>query len=109
MARISELYRLYLKPSHLPQDGSAREATIERATVETLHPRPGQEMKAIVITFKGKPHRLILNQGNANRMYNIAGDDTDKWPGLVVALSRATWGPKETIIISEPKNGGNGK
>lgn len=110
MSKISDIYRLYLKPIHLPADGSAREATIAGATVEELHPRPTEKKRFIVISFVGKPHKFILNQGNANRMYNIGGDDTDKWPGLVITLSRATWGPKETIIISEPKNGKeNGK
>ena len=108
MTKASDLYTLYLKPTHLPQDGSARPATIEAATVATLHPRPGQESKAILIAFVGKPHKLILNQSNANRMVAIAGDDTAGWTGIVVNLRRDRYGQKETIII-EPTTNGNGK
>jgi hypothetical protein len=113
MTKVSELYTLYLKPAHLPQDGSRREATIEKAEVATLHPRPGQESKAILISFVGKAHKLILNQSNANRMYNIGGDDTDAWAGLVIGLRRDRYGQKETIVIEPGPNGagknGNGK
>jgi hypothetical protein len=105
MTKVSDIYTLYLKPQHLPQDGSQRQATIEKAEVKTLRPRPTEEKRFIVVSFVGKPHKLILNQGNANRMATIAGDDLSGWPGIVISLSRATWGPKETIIISEPKNG----
>lgn len=106
--KASEIYTLYLKPHHLPTDGSARPATIEAATLETLHPRPGQEIKAILISFVGKPHKLILNQSNANRMVAIGGDDTGGWAGIVVNLRRDKYGQKETIII-EPATNGNGK
>ena len=106
--KASDIYTLYLKPAHLPADGSPREATIERAEVKTLHPRPGQEQKAIVISFKGKAHKLILNQGNANRLATLGGDDIEAWAGLVIGLKRSTWGPKDTILI-EPATSGNGK
>jgi hypothetical protein len=110
MPKVSDHYTLYLKPHHLPQDGSARPATIEAAEVATLHPRPGQEQRAILVSFVGKPHRLILNQSNANRMVAIGGDDTDGWKGLVVNLSRAKYGQKETIVVEAATNGnGNGK
>jgi DNA invertase Pin-like site-specific DNA recombinase len=87
MTKASDIYTLYLKPAHLPTQGS-REATIERAEVKTLHPRPGQEQKAIVISFKGKPHKLILNQGNANRLATIGGDNIEGWAGLVISKTR---------------------
>lgn len=108
--KASDVYTLYLKPTHLPTDGSARPATIEAATLETLHPRPGQEIKAILISFVGKPHKLILNQSNANRMVALAGDDCDGWKGLVIGLRRDKYGQKETIIITDaPATNGNGK
>ena len=105
--KVSDIYTLYLKPKHLPEEGS-KETTIERATVETLHPRPGQEIKAIVLSFVGKHHKLILNQGNANRLASIAGLDTEAWEGIVISLKRGKWGSKATIII-EPATNGNGK
>jgi hypothetical protein len=106
--RASEIYNLYLKPAHLPADGSKREATIERVELATLHPRPGQESKSIVLSFVGKAHKLILNQTNANRLVIIAGDDTDAWKGLVINLSRGKYGAKDTVLI-EPAANGNSK
>lgn len=106
--KASEVYTLYLKAHHLPQDGSPRQATIESAAVATLHPRPGQEQRAILVSFKGRPHKLILNQSNANRLVAIAGDDLEGWPGIVVNLRRDKYGQKETVIVSEATNG-NGK
>jgi hypothetical protein len=105
MTKASDYYVLYLKPHHLPTDGSRREATIESAKVVTLHPRPGQEQRAILVSFVGKVHKLILNQGNANRLVAIAGDDLEGWPGVVIGLKRATYGPKETILIEPVTNG----
>lgn len=105
--KASEIYNLYLKPAHLPADGTKREATIEKVTLETLHPRPGQESKSIVLSFVGKAHKLILNQSNANRLVLIAGDDTDAWKGLVINLSRSKYGAKDTVLI-EPALTTNG-
>jgi len=107
MARVSELYTLYLKPKHLPQNGT-KEATISAATVETLHPRPGLETRLIVLSFVDKPHKLIVNQGNANRLRDICGDDIGAWPGLVIGLKVGKWGKRDTIII-EPANGAIGQ
>lgn len=103
--KASDIYTLYLKPAHLPADGSRREATIESATVATLHPRPGQEQRAILLSFVGKAHKLILNQSNANRLATIGGDDCDGWAGLVIGLRRDRYGQKETVIIEAATNG----
>src|SRR5690606_29802088 len=98
------------KPHHLPADGSAREATIEKATIETLHPRPTETKKFVVVSFVGKVHKLILNGGNANRLVAIAGDDLTGWSGIVISLKRGEWASKPTIIIEKATNGKeNGK
>jgi len=102
--KASDIYTLYLKPKHLPQDGTSKQTTIEKAEIRTLHPRPGQEIRAIVLSFEGKPHKLILNQGNANRMVSIGGDETESWAGMVVGLKRGKWGSKDTVIV-ESVNG----
>ena len=108
MSKVSDLYTLYLKPKHLPEQDS-KEATIEQAAVETLHPQPGKVAKAIVLSFVDKPHKLILNQGNANRMVSIGGDDYSQWPGVTIALKRGKWGSKPTVIIEPAKNGNGSK
>jgi hypothetical protein len=108
MPKASDYYTLYLRPAHLPADGSRREATIEKATVATLHPRPGQEQRAILLSFVDKAHKLILNQSNANRLATLGGDDIDGWAGLVIGLRRDKYGQKETVIVEAATNG-NGK
>ena len=105
---ITQLYKIYLKPGMLPPDKLVQ-VTIEAVTVEELHIRPGETKQAVVLSLKGKQARLILNQGNANRLAVIAGTDTDAWPGVVIGLKRAKYGPKETILICEPPKNGNGK
>jgi len=76
--------------------------TIEKATVETLHPRPGQTVQKIVLVFKGKQRRLILGDGNANKLCDIAGDDTDGWVGVVVRLRAAHYTADKRTIGVEP-------
>lgn len=99
MANVGEFYSLWLKPWHLGD--KPVNVTVARATVETLHPRPTEEKKAIVLAFVGKQRRLILNSSNAGRMADIGGEDTDAWAGLVIQLRRAKHTKdKETIIIS---------
>lgn len=107
MTKVSDLHTLWLKPAHLPTQG-AREVTIERAEVKELHPRPGQKKQAIVLSFVGKIHKMIVNSGNANRLASIAGDDMEAWPGVVIGLKRGEWGDKATIVIEQVTNG-NGK
>ncbi len=109
MPKASDYYTLFLKAHHLPADGSQRQATIERAEVKELHPRPTEKKRLIVVSFVGKVHKLILNQGNANRLATLGGDDCDGWAGLVIGLRRDKYGQKETVVIEAPTNGnGNG-
>lgn len=106
MSNVSDIYTLWLKPWHLPADKPVS-VTITQATVETLHPRPTEEKKAIVLSFAGKNRRLILNSTNANKMTDIGGEDFTGWQGLVIQLKRAAFTKgKETIIIGPaPTNG----
>lgn len=103
--KVSDYHPIYLKGSHLPADGSPRPATIESVTLETLHPRPTQEIERIILRFADKPHRLIMNDSNARRLYDLFGDDTEKWVGKTINLSRGQWANKLTVIISEYQNG----
>jgi hypothetical protein len=106
--KASDIYTLYLKPRHLPATGC--DVTISRATVETLHPRPTEEKPGIVLQFKGKNRRLILNQSNANKMVDLGGDDIGGWPGLVVNIKPVSYTKdKQTIVIGPAANNSNGK
>ena len=90
-------YRLWLKARHLPAQGNT--VTIEKVTVEKLHPRPGQEETKIVLWFQNRNRQLILNNGNYNRLVDIAGIDRQKWPGTVISLRPGKWGAKATVIL----------
>lgn len=105
VTKVSDIWPLYLKGRHLPADGSAREATISKAEVEKLHPRANLEQFAIVVSFVGKVHKLILNGSTARALVDIAGDDFSKWGGITVNLRRGMWGQKETVIVEAYKNG----
>jgi hypothetical protein len=99
MPNVSDIYDLWLKPWHLPADKPCN-VTIEKAEVRTLHPRPTEERQALVLSFVGKNRRLILNDGNANKMTDIGGEDWAAWKGLVIQLKRAKFTKdKETIHI----------
>lgn len=107
MADFGAIYKTYLRADHLPP-GQLIQVAIEAATIETLHPRPGQELTALVLAFKGKQRRLVVNNSNASRLADIAGStDTAALIGLVIGLKRAKYGAKETILIeaAPTKNG----
>lgn len=105
--KASEFTTLWLKAPDLPESGA--QATIETVEARLLHPRPGQEKRSLVIGFKNKVKKLILNDGNINRLVRIAGtEDVDAWIGLVVRLVPATYGGKGTIIIEQASGGTNG-
>ena len=107
MTKVSDLHTLWLKPHHLPEQGT--NVTIEQVTIEQLHPRPGQTRQGIVLRFKGKSRRLIVNAGNANRLADIAGEETDGWPGHVIRLTPSLWGSKPTILIEPVKEQHDGR
>lgn len=99
MSNVSDLYTLWLKPWHLPA-GKPISVTIEKAETRTIHPRPTEERTALVLSFVGKNRKLILNDGNANKMSDIGGEDWAAWRGLVVQLKRVQFNKdKETIHI----------
>ena len=106
MTNASDIYTLYLKPHHLPAEG--QQVTITGATADDLHPRVGETKKGIVLTFKGAKRKLILNQGNANRLVDIGGDDISGWVGLVILLKPEPLNKSKNTIRIYPANGTSG-
>jgi hypothetical protein len=106
MSDFSRLYNLYLHAAHLPPD-QVVQVTIEKASIETLHPRPGQETQSLVLAFNGKQRKLVVNNSQASALADLAGStDTAALVGLVIGLRRVKYGKLESIQISEPpKNG----
>ncbi len=110
MAKASDIYKIWLTGDMLPK---ACNVTIEGATVESLTVRPGVNEQKIVLCFKGKQARFILNQGNANKMVRFLGDDLEGWTGGVISLTphvleSGKFKGKKTIIVGPPIANGNG-
>lgn len=110
MANLSDLYNIWLKAENLPPDKVVG-VTIERVTVEEVTPRPGQTERRLILSFKGKARRLIVNSGNANRLANMHGEDYTAYVGLVVGLKRVPFKKDvDTIhILPAPTAPANGK
>ncbi len=107
-SNVSDIYTLWLKPWHLPPDKPVN-VTIQKAEIRTIHPRPTEERQAIILSFAGKNRKLILNDGNANKMTDIGGEDFTAWQGLVIQIKRAKFTKdKETIYILPAPTNENG-
>lgn len=102
--RLSEVYQLWLKGKHLPGDGSVREAIISQAVVEDTFPRPKVKQRAVVVSFEGKQHRLILSNRLANEAYDILGDDYTKWPGKAIGLYRTGNNQVTLVKVDQPES-----
>ncbi len=89
----------YLKCEDL--NGNPITVTIERAPLETLKSPDGKEQTKIVLYFQGARKSLPLNITNFDAVSDIAGDDTDDWPGHAIELypSEAQLGSKMVPCI----------
>jgi hypothetical protein len=107
MPSVADLYSLYLRAEHLPPD-KVIPVVIERCSLEELHPKPGQTAKRLVLAFKGKSRRLVVNNSNAGRLADIGGEDYTAWPGLVIGLKRVKYTKDQDtiVIVAAPTNGG---
>jgi hypothetical protein len=82
--------------------GRSAEVAISSVSLESLWAGGASEEK-ITLAFKDKTKRLVLSKTRAKQMAEIAGDETDNWPGVVVKLvaGKASNG-KATIMILQP-------
>jgi hypothetical protein len=64
--------------------------TIESAPLETLKSPEGKEQTKTVLYFKKTKKALPLNVTNWDAVADIAGDDSDDWPGHKVELYPTT-------------------
>jgi len=78
----------YLKVADLA--GKPVVVTIERAVLETLKSTEGKEQDKIVLYLKGTKKSFPLNLTNWDAVADIAGDDTDDWPGHRIELYPTT-------------------
>ena len=74
----------YLKASDL--NGKPITATIESAPLETLKNPEGKEQLKTILYFKKARKALPLNMTNWDAVAEIAGADSDDWPGCEIEL-----------------------
>jgi hypothetical protein len=74
----------YLKCADL--NGRPITVTIARAPLETLKNPEGKEQAKIVLYFTGAKKTLPLNLTNWDACAEVAGADTDDWPGHRIEL-----------------------
>jgi hypothetical protein len=74
----------YLKCADL--NGKPITVTIEHAPLETLKSPEGKEQNKTVLYFRGAKKTLPLNITNWDAVAEVAGDDTEDWPGKKLEL-----------------------
>jgi hypothetical protein len=67
-------------------NGKPRVVEIEAAPLETLKNSSGEQQLKTILCFVGEQKRLPLNMTNWDSVADIAGDDTESWPGNRVEL-----------------------
>jgi hypothetical protein len=75
----------YLCAEMLPADGRTVSLTIQAAVEETVTGPRGESQK-VVVSFRERPKKLILNKTNARALAKVLGPETDAWPGASVVL-----------------------
>ena len=75
----------YLCAEMLPDGGRTVSLTIKAAAEETVT-GPRGESQRVVLSFRERPKKLILNKTNARTLAKALGPETDDWPGASVVL-----------------------
>jgi hypothetical protein len=89
MAKRNEVFRTrFLTAADL--NGKPITLTIERAPIETLKNKNGEDTKT-VLYFRGTKKALPLNRINWDAVAEITGeDDSDNWPGYRIEVYPTT-------------------
>ncbi|MBN1994465.1 MAG: hypothetical protein JW953_17335 [Anaerolineae bacterium] len=104
VSQIAGYQSPYLKNSDLP---SPAQAVVMGVTLETLfNPSSNKREERLLLTFKGKRKKLILNKTQAARMVEMFGDETGDWVGQVVRLVPITDRGKPSIKVERPPANG---
>ena len=75
----------YLCAEMLPTDGRPVALTVKGVTEEKIVGPRGDQVK-LVMSFKERPKKLVLNKTNVRALAKILGPETDNWPGASVTL-----------------------
>ncbi|MBV7328933.1 hypothetical protein KFU94_11850 [Chloroflexi bacterium TSY] len=106
MPSIKDIYPdKWLKAEHL--NGHRPTVTIEDVRVERLfNPNSRQYEKKLVLKFRDKTLRMILNKTQTFALAAIAGDDYTQWATQKIVLSASTApNNRPTILISPVPDG----
>ena len=108
MAKRNEVFpSRYLQAADL--NGKPINLTIEKAPLETLKNKSGEDTKT-VLYFRGTKKSLPLNRTNWDKVADITGeDDSNDWPGHQIQLypTNTSFGADvvDCIRIREPEQG----
>lgn len=82
MAKLSQVFSgNYLKA----EDLAGRNVPV---VIETAEVTEFDDGKKVVLSFKGKDKKLVVNKTNASIIAEVTGqDDTDNWPGCAIVLT----------------------
>ena len=75
----------YLCAEMLPTDGRPVALTVKGVTEEKIVGPRGEQVK-LVMSFKERPKKLILNKTNVRALAKVLGPETDNWLGASVTL-----------------------
>jgi hypothetical protein len=75
----------FLSAEMLPNDGRPVTLTVKAVTEETVAGPRGEQVK-VILTFRERPKKLILNKTNARTLARALGPETDTWAGAAVVL-----------------------
>lgn len=106
MAKVSEAYASpWLRGDDLK--GKTVKVEVAFAGLENVRQADGSEEERIVVDFVERSKRLICNRSQALSLAQIAGDDTDLWPGTWIFLAPgvANNGKTTINIMPVPKEG----
>jgi hypothetical protein len=94
--KVSQQYPYpWLKPEDL--QGAQRKVQVERVEMIEFKKYDGEgKEKKFVLSFVGKEKKLVLNKPDAIAFSQVAGDDSDEWPGQTLHLY-------PTVINGKPK------
>jgi hypothetical protein len=75
----------FLSAEMLPNDGRSVTLTIKAVNEETVAGPRGEQVK-VIVTFRERPKKLILNKTNARALARALGPETEAWAGAAVVL-----------------------
>ena len=98
LAQVAAYQSPWLKAEDL--QGRAAAVVVEAATVEEIRQPDGKKEGRVVVAFRGKAKKLILNKTQAEALVALAKSDVfADWVGLSLTLEPATASNRKPTIV----------